>query len=106
MVDTAAVTRLFPEHRVAQIRNRFPALSRSIAGHPLVYLDSAATSLRPAQVIDASCHFCRMHDGNPHRGLHTLSAEATEAYELSRDRVAHWVRAPSEKSVVITRNAR
>ncbi len=86
-------------------RGRFPALARVVDGHPLVYLDSAATSLRPAEVIDAGCQFCREHDGNPHRGLHTLSTEATWAYEATRQLVATWLHAPSPESVVYTRNA-
>ncbi|MBN2801559.1 MAG: SufS family cysteine desulfurase [Deltaproteobacteria bacterium] len=87
------------------IRASFPALSRVIKGKKLVYLDCAATSLRPNPVIDAGCDFCRMHDGNPHRGMHALSYEATEVYESSRDDVSRWLDAPSIKSVVITRNA-
>ncbi len=86
-------------------RSRFPALSRTVGDRPLIYLDSAATSLRPAEVIDAGCAFCKLHDGNPHRGLHTLSAEATEALESTRAKVAGFVGAPSEENVVYTRNA-
>jgi cysteine desulfurase/selenocysteine lyase len=86
-------------------RGRFPALSRMVDGHPIVYLDTAATALRPAAVIDAGCDFCRLHDGNPHRGLHTLSNEATVALEATRDKVSKWVGAPSRDAVVFTRNA-
>ena len=92
---------------LADIRRRFqfPVLDRRVGDRPLIYLDSAATSLRPAEVIDAGCTFCRMHDGNPHRGLHTLSAEATEAYEETRGTVARFVGAPNAEAVVYTRNA-
>ncbi|MBN2524772.1 MAG: SufS family cysteine desulfurase [Deltaproteobacteria bacterium] len=87
------------------IKRQFPTLSRQFAGKPLVYLDCAATSLRPESVINEGCNFCRLHDGNPHRGMHALSFEATEVYESSREAVAKWLDAPSASSVVITRNA-
>lgn len=86
-------------------RSRFPALSRTVGGKPLIYLDSAATSLRPEEVIDAGCAFCRLHDGNPHRGLHTLSAEATAALENTRAKIAAFVGAPSSDNIVYTKNA-
>jgi len=86
-------------------RFQFPALERMVGDHPLVYLDTAATALRPYDVIDAGCQFCKYHDGNPHRGLHTLSAEATEVYEATRARTATWLSAPGPESVVFTRNA-
>lgn len=87
------------------IRKKFPTLARQVAGNPLVYLDCAATSLRPESVINEGCNFCRHHDGNPHRGMHALSFEATEVYESSRNAVAKWLDAPDASSVVITRNA-
>ncbi|MBN2717447.1 MAG: aminotransferase class V-fold PLP-dependent enzyme, partial [Deltaproteobacteria bacterium] len=87
------------------IRGLFPTLARQFAGRPLVYLDCAATSLRPESVINEGCNFCRNHDGNPHRGMHALSYEATEVYESSRRAVARWLDAPDASSVVITRNA-
>jgi cysteine desulfurase / selenocysteine lyase len=94
------------ERYLSKPRLRFPALGRlAPSGRPLVYLDSAATSLRPEEVIDAGCHFCRMHDGNPHRGLHMLSQEATEVLEETRQKVARWIGAPGAESVVFTRNA-
>ena len=88
-----------------EIRRLFPTLSRQFAGKPLVYLDCAATSLRPESVINEGCNFCRNHDGNPHRGMHALSYEATEVYESSRQAVGSWLDAGSDSSVVITRNA-
>ncbi len=87
------------------IREQFPTLRRQFAGRPIVYLDCAATSLRPESVINEGCNFCRNHDGNPHRGMHALSFEATEVYESSRQAVADWLDAPEAASVVITRNA-
>jgi len=86
-------------------RRHFPALTQKVGDRPLVYLDTAATALRPEEVIEAGCRFCRRHDANPHRGLYTLSTEATEAYESTRRQIATWINAPSPASVVFTRNA-
>jgi len=99
-LSTAALPHLSPNPR----GERFPALGRTVGNKPLIYLDSAATSLRPEEVIDAGCAFCRLHDGNPHRGLHTLSAEATAALEDTRVKVAGFVGAPSGDNVVYTKN--
>lgn len=88
-----------------RIRALFPTLARQFAGKPLVYLDCAATSLRPESVINEGCNFCRNHDGNPHRGMHALSFEATEVYESSRRAVASWLDATENATVVISRNA-
>ncbi len=101
-MDAATASDLFR----SRPRLDFPALDRrGHTGRPLVYLDNAATSLRPRVVIDAGCHFCRMHDGNPHRGLHMLSQEATEVLEETRAKTARWLEAPSPEAVVFTRNA-
>lgn len=100
----ASVNPVFKE-LAKHTRKLFPALDRRVGDRPLIYLDSAATALRPSEVIDAGCRFCRNHDGNPHRGLHTLSAEATAAYESTREQAAAWLNAPSPESVVFTRNA-
>jgi len=102
-METRSNTAAVPHLDMSE-RRRFPALARLVDGHPLIYLDSAATSLRPSEVIDAGCQFCREHDGNPHRGLYTLSTEATAAYEATREMVATWLHAPSPESVVYTRN--
>ncbi len=103
MGDPAATSVELTENN--PVRARFPSLNRRMGDRPLIYLDHAATSLRPAEVIDAACDFCRLHDGNPHRGLHTLSAEATAVYEGTRERVARWIDAPPDAAVVFTRNA-
>ena len=65
---------------VARIRKDFPILERTVEGKPLVYLDSAATSQKPNQVIDAEADFYRNHNANAHRGIYLLAEETTELY--------------------------
>lgn len=87
------------------LRRDFPILAREVNGKPLVYLDSAASSQKPLQVIDAMRAYYTQHHANVHRGAHTLSVEATEAYESARARVARFVGASDARSLVFTRNA-
>ena len=86
------------------LRRDFPILERSVNGHPLVYLDSAASSQKPRQVVEAMAAYYYGHHANVHRGAHTLSVEATDAYEAARARVAGFLHAPDARSVVFTRN--
>ena len=86
------------------IQADFPILARQIHGKPLVYLDSAATSQKPAPVIDAMDDYYRRYNANPHRGVYALSEEATAAYESARRRVATFINASSVKEVIFTRN--
>ena len=88
---------------VAAIRRDFPILERTVGDRPLVYLDSAATSHKPNQVIDAEAEFYRRHNANAHRGIHMLGEEATEAYEGARARVARFLGAPEPETIVFTR---
>jgi cysteine desulfurase/selenocysteine lyase len=88
---------------IEAIRADFPILQRRVNGHPLVYLDNAATSQKPRQVIDALVQYYEFTNANVHRGLHTLAEEATEAYESARAKVARFIGAEPE-SVVFTRN--
>jgi cysteine desulfurase/selenocysteine lyase len=88
---------------VARIRERFPVLSRTVHGRPLVYLDSAATNQKPRQVIDAIDGFYARSNSNVHRGVHTLSQEATAAFEGARDRVAAFLGARDRAEVVFVR---
>lgn len=85
------------------VRSDFPILDRSVNGHPLVYLDSAATTQKPVQVIDAIDEYYRRHNANVHRGAYTLAAEATAMYEGARERVASFINAGSPREVVFTR---
>jgi cysteine desulfurase / selenocysteine lyase len=88
---------------VEEIRKDFPILSLKVNGRPLVYLDSAASSQKPMQVLDAYCQFCESRYSNVHRGVHTLGETATTDYEAARQTVADFVNAPSEKGVIFTR---
>ncbi len=88
---------------VELIRADFPILRRTVNGRPLVYLDNAATSQKPRQVIEALVHYYEHSNANVHRGLHTLAEEATEAYETARTKVARFIGAEPE-GLVFTRN--
>ena len=88
----------------AAIREAFPILSREVHGHPLVYLDNAATTQKPQSVIDALSSYYSTMNANIHRGLHTLAEEATVAYEDVRKQVATFINAGSHREVVFTRN--
>lgn len=87
------------------IRRDFPILGREVHGKPLIYLDYAATAHKPVPVLDALDRHYRRHNANVHRGAHQLSAEATEAYEEARRKVAAFIGAPSARSLVFVRNA-
>ena len=88
---------------VGKIREDFPILARTVGDHPLVYLDSAATSQKPQQVIDAESDFYANHNANTHRGLYLLGEEATELYEVARAKLAGFLGAPSPDTIVFTR---
>ena len=83
-------------------RSDFPALDQSVHGHPLVYLDSAASAQQPAAVIDAVAQYQSEDHANVHRGVHTLSHRATEAYEGARDRIRDFINANSRTEIVLT----
>jgi cysteine desulfurase/selenocysteine lyase len=85
------------------IRGEFPALHQDIHGHPLVYLDNAATSQKPLAVLSAIDSYYRTDNANVHRGIHELSRRATDAFEGARQRVADWIGAGSPREVVWTR---
>lgn len=85
-------------------RNDFPILQRQINGQPLIYLDSAATSLKPRHVIDSVCRFYSNYTANVHRAIHLLSEESTEAYENARETVARFINAES-RDIAFVRNA-
>ncbi|HAT67310.1 MAG TPA: cysteine desulfurase CsdA, partial [Flavobacteriaceae bacterium] len=72
---------------VQKIREDFPILKRKVNGHPLVYLDNAATSQKPQAVIDCMVDYYSNYNANIHRGVHTLSQEATDAYEVARKKI-------------------
>ena len=89
---------------VARIRQDFPILERKVYGKPLVYLDNAATSQKPRQVIEALVRYYETYNANIHRAVHCLGEEATAAYEEARAKVAAFINAPSPECIVFTRN--
>ncbi|RLE57781.1 MAG: cysteine desulfurase [Thermoprotei archaeon] len=88
-----------------RIREDFPILKRRIGDKPLVYLDNAASTLKPIQVIEAIASFYKEHYSNVFRGVYTLSREATELYEEAREVIAKFVNARSSSEIVFTYNA-
>ena len=88
-----------------KIRQDFPILHQQVNGHPLIYLDNAATSQKPAAVINALRDYYEGYNANVHRGAHTLSGRATDAYEGTRDKLARFINAASRQEIVYTRNA-
>jgi cysteine desulfurase/selenocysteine lyase len=93
------------EFNVQEIRKDFPIFERMIHGKPLIYLDNAATTQRPRQVIDAIKNFYENMNANVHRAVHTLSYEASCAYEEAHKKVAKFINAKSWREIVFTRNA-
>src|SRR3989304_9670439 len=87
-----------------KIRKDFPILKREVHGRPLVYLDNAATSQKPQQVIDALVEYYTSYNANIHRGIHALAEEATARYEGVRQKVADFIGAPGPECIVFTRN--
>lgn len=87
------------------IRQDFPILSRTVGQHPLVYLDSANTSQKPRQVVDAIAEHYLQHNANVARAMHVLGAEATEAYEEARSLVAFFIGAAAPEEIIFTKNA-
>ena len=85
------------------IREDFPILHERVNGHPLIYFDSAASSQKPTAVLDVVRNYYEHENANVHRGLHALSARATEHYEKSRQRVADFIGAKTADEIVFTR---
>ncbi len=86
-----------------EIRELFPILNQEVNGNPLVYLDSAATSQKPVQVIEALDRYYREYNSNVHRGVHTLGTRATDGYEGAREKVRKFINAKSIEEVIFTR---
>jgi cysteine desulfurase/selenocysteine lyase len=89
----------------AKVRSDFPILHQEVYGKPLVYLDNAATSQKPLTVLDTLRHYYEYDNANVHRGAHSLSMRATDAYEGARDKIARFINASSREEIVYTRNA-
>ena len=88
---------------INKVRADFPVLQRTVHGKPLVYFDTAASAQRPLKVIETVDDFYRNHNANIHRGVHTLSQEATDLYEQARIKTASFINAPSEQEIIFTR---
>ncbi len=86
-----------------EIKSYFPILNQEINGHPLVYLDSAATSQKPVQVIEAMKNYYELDNSNVHRGVHTLGNRATEKYEGAREKVQKFINAKSTEEIIFLR---
>ena len=89
---------------VEKIRQDFPVLGKKVYGKPLVYLDNAATSQKPTQVIQTLVDYYEGYNSNVHRGVHALSMEATQRYEEAREKVARFIGAPSTENLIFVRN--
>ncbi len=98
-----AVTKTAAVFDVDKVRADFPVLQRQVHGHPLVYLDNAATSHKPLQVIETLDRYYREYNSNIHRGVHTLSEQATAAYEGARGKIRKFINASSDKEIILTR---
>ena len=88
---------------IEAIRQDFPILKRKINNSPLIYFDNAATTQKPRQVIDAISDFYENHNANVHRAVHTLSLEATDFYEKSREKIAKFINAKDWSEIVFVR---
>ncbi|EAG0758086.1 cysteine desulfurase [Listeria monocytogenes] len=88
---------------IQKIRADFPILAQEINEKPLAYLDNAATSQKPKQVIEALTHYYEFDNANVHRGVHTLAARATDAYESARGKVAKFIHAREVAEIIFTR---
>ena len=100
LVDT-----MLNDFDIAAIRRDFPILNQQINGHPLVYLDNAASSQKPVQVIEAVDQYYRLDNANVHRGVHKLSQRATDAYEGARSKIRGFLNATSDKEIIFVRGA-
>ena len=89
---------------VNKVRDDFPILKRSVNGHPLVYLDNGATSQKPQSVIDAIVNYYTTTNSNVHRGVHTMSQQATDDYEGARSKVRQFINAGEDREIIFTRN--
>jgi cysteine desulfurase / selenocysteine lyase len=87
------------------VRGDFPILNQTVHDKPLIYFDNAATSQKPLAVLDAWRNYYERNNANVHRGAHTLSGRATDAYEGARDKIAKFINAESRDEIVYTRNA-
>lgn len=103
-MKTASQTISIPDS-LKNVRNDFPILKQTVHGKPLVYLDNAASTQKPAVVIDTLNRYYSEQNANIHRGVHFLSSEATSAYERARGKIANYLNAADDSEIVFTRGA-
>jgi cysteine desulfurase / selenocysteine lyase len=102
-MNNTALAQLDRRFDVAAARRQFPVLARMVRGKPLAYLDNGASAQRPLSVIEAVDDYERHHHANIHRGVHTLSQEATALYEGARDRLTRFINARSRSEIIFVR---
>jgi hypothetical protein len=102
-LSTAANAQPFSAAEVAALRADFPILHQQVNGKPLAYLDNGASAQHPRSVIDAEADYYRHDHSNIHRGVHTLSQRATDAFEAARHKLQRFINARSEREVILTR---
>ena len=100
---TALASTLSKPIDILAVRQEFPLLETSVYGKPLVYLDNAATTQKPQQVLDALENYYKTYNANVHRGVHLLSQQATEAYEVARRKIATYINAKHSHEVIFTK---
>lgn len=91
------------DEKILQIRASFPVLNQQVNGYPLIYLDNAATTQKPQQVIDALTHYYSFDNANIHRGIHTLAERATKAFENTRSKISSFINAAEKEEIIFTR---
>lgn len=101
-VDSIVDSDIVNKKRIEEIRNDFPILARKVHDKQLIYLDNAASSQKPESVIRTMDDFYRQTNSNVHRGVHTLSEEATTMYENARLRISRFINSPDDKQVIFT----
>ncbi|ANI88916.1 cysteine sulfinate desulfinase [Arachidicoccus ginsenosidimutans] len=94
---------ILSQQEIKNIRADFPILEQKVYGLPLVYFDNAATTQKPKQVLESLEKYYREYNSNVHRGVHHLSQEATEAYEIARKKIAKFIDAKDDKEIIFTR---
>src|SRR5688500_9954725 len=97
------VTKAIEKLDIENVRKDFPILQQTVYGHPLVYLDNAATTQKPETVIRAMDEYYREYNSNVHRGVHYLSQKATDAFEVVRRKVQAYINAKHEYEVIFTK---
>lgn len=101
--DNDIITKTVNKHDIEKVRSEFPILQTKVHGHPLVYLDNAATTQKPRMVLNAMDEYYKQYNSNIHRGVHYLSQKATDAFEVVRRKVQAYINAGHEHEVIFTK---